>query len=327
MHSSALPSYDYKTVANQWLEKGEKDRAIQVYLAEIEAHPETIEAYMACAQLYHEKGEGEKARALGQLAFRRNPESQDALNFMLEEFLKTAAFSVALKALDHFILHHPQSASLYVARAFLLYNHDKLPESLADYNQALTLDAHHVGALYWRARVHARLGHPQEELNDINQALQEEPHNYEHLRSRMGFYSKKKHFYKAVRDAMALCNLIAQSKRNSVAPSEEECSWYRLSDHLQLQWGALMDWLVEYDALQAKKACVYGVTENDKRYAKVSRQIRERLAAMDSQDTIHTPPSLFAMIGLFVDTQRKAKKPDLTLEVIAEMQKRLSYLS
>lgn len=137
------------------------DKAIADYDAAIRLRPNFGEAFYGRGLAYFSLGRYEVAIRNFNAAMRLGLRNADVLNSLC--WTRAVATTDLILALDECneSLKLMPSASTYDSRGFVYFRLRRYPEAIADYNQALALDATLSSSLYMRGKSRLRLGDAQ----------------------------------------------------------------------------------------------------------------------------------------------------------------------
>ncbi len=133
--------------AEEFIEKGETQKAINIYLKLIDLHPERIRYYFALGQLYTDVEEYQKALGVYQAAFELDPNNVDVQIQLGFAYLNIKNFASADRIFNQILQRDPRNESALAGIGRIHELHKNLDAAEDYYRQALEINPGHIRSL------------------------------------------------------------------------------------------------------------------------------------------------------------------------------------
>jgi tetratricopeptide (TPR) repeat protein len=160
---------------DEWLEKGEYDKAISGYTEVIRVDPQFIAAYLNRGLAWNEKGNSDKSIADFTEAIRLYPQDASAYVLRARTVLARGEFDMAIDDSTEAVRLNPRNAGAFVCRGVAWASKGEHQKAIADCSSAISIDPKLPEAYYNRGLARKAVGDETEAADDFQMAAELNP--------------------------------------------------------------------------------------------------------------------------------------------------------
>ena len=227
----------YRLLGRSYEQLGQLGKALETYQEALEFHPKNIPLLLAAADLYQRTGLTDKSQQLYARVLKQEPDNLDALAGQAENYRAFGFYSQARAYYDQFFALNPTAAPHYRARyATTFLNQSNFEQAFIHITMALAEDP--VQPDYWLVSAQANFGMDRlpESLADIDTALSLAPQRTDlYLYKIIGMYQAG-HYQKSLHEAQQFLKIHPQEPLGLLllALNEQKLGYYaRARQHLK----------------------------------------------------------------------------------------------
>lgn len=162
----------YRLLGQSYEHLDQLDKALETYQEALEFHPQNVSLLLAAANLYKTTGLHEQSAALYRRALEADPNQEEAVAGLAENYIRMGFFSKAREYYDRYFQLNPSAPADNRARyAYTFLQQRDYANALVHITMALSEDEHNPDYWFLSAKANRGLGHTRAAMGDLDIAL------------------------------------------------------------------------------------------------------------------------------------------------------------